>query len=91
VDVHGKENSGLIEKVASHCVMQRLSLVVALYTCVIYSDQQLFYTYTEYRSIFVGQHPHSITDWRILLEQTFTAHIILLTATSAFRLERRFC
>jgi len=32
-----------------------------------------------------------VKSWRILLKQSFTAHMPLLTATGAFRLARRHC
>jgi len=40
-----------------------------------------------YRSTCVRWHP--VKTWRILMDQCFTAHMPLLTATRAFRLGRR--
>jgi len=35
-------------------------------------------------SFYVSRHAHAVKKWRILLEQSFTAHLPLLMATSAF-------
>ena len=42
-----------------------------------------------YRSTCVSRHAPPVKNWRILLVQSFTAHMPLLTATSAFGLGRR--
>jgi len=43
---------------------------------------------TLYRTTCINRHP-TVKNWKILLEQSFTAHMPLMTATSTFVLRRR--